>query len=867
MRKRKWLLGWLLLAGLLIGAPAVRAGDDEAPAGQTYVVLVGINKYQDPQIKSRAHAEGDAQALYDLLTSKDHLGVPAANIKLLLGSADAKRPSEKATRTNILQAVTWLEKSSKANDLVIFAFLGEGAPAGERSCYFAVDSTFKDRAKDAVAGTELEGHFEKMTTERFVALIDVNFLGFDPGQEPMPDFNNSNLYRDFLGSDDTRETVPSRVVLQPNNGLKPSLDLAQHGIFAKVILDGLSGKADTEGYEADGNVTINELVKYYKKHLPELARAKGTTDEEKGQTPVIIDTNISDFVVDHNPAAFAKAAARRQAFDSVAQQDKLAHDVIDEGHQLLGHMPKLEGKQALRKLYQQLADKSIDAPAFLSKRKDLQELAKLADRDANQFAVTVMKGVSLVRDGFFKDVNQGNMIDQAIVGMYKAINEKLPTSIREKLDNVKGMREAELLKLLAQARQLLGKREDLAKGKDVTYALNAMLTKLDKHTYYYDPDAAGALSRDIGGKFTGVGVQIRKNNVKDQLQVITPIYGSPAYKAGLKANDIIATIVREVDENGKKLAEPELIPTKGLTTEDAVKKILGKAGTPVKLLIEREGVKEPIEFNLIRGSVEVESVVGYKRNADDTWNYVIDPESKICYVRLTQFADNTAGELSKLMKKLYKVGIKGFVLDLRFNPGGTLDGAIKISDLFIDDGLIVSIRKRNAPEESYVGKADGSFTTFPMVCLVNGGSASASEIVSACLQDHGRAVIVGSRSYGKGSVQTIHSFTTDAGKGKLKVTTATFWRPNGRNLNKASTQGRDEDVWGVTPNTGFNLKLPTKELYDLQDYLRDQEIIHPSGYVPSATITDFHDRQLEMALDYLRGQIKTASQATKKPGG
>jgi carboxyl-terminal processing protease len=226
------------------------------------------------------------------------------------------------------------------------------------------------------------------------------------------------------------------------------------------------------------------------------------------------------------------------------------------------------------------------------------------------------------------------------------------------------------------------------------------------------------------------------------------------------------------------------------------------------------------------------------------------------------------------MRRLYKeVGIKGFVLDLRFNPGGLLDSAVKVSDLFIDDGVVVSIRPRNGPETSYVGKSDGSYTTFPMVCLVNGGSASASEIVSACLQDHGRAIIIGSRSYGKGSVQTIHPFDTG---GRLKLTTATFWRPSGRNLNRASTKGRDEDEWGVSPNPNFELKLPTKELNDLQDHQREAEIIrdptakneNSSSSGTTSGRTDFRDRQLDMALEYLRSQIKTTarSNTAKKAG-
>ena len=205
------------------------------------------------------------------------------------------------------------------------------------------------------------------------------------------------------------------------------------------------------------------------------------------------------------------------------------------------------------------------------------------------------------------------------------------------------------------------------------------------------------------------------------------------------------------------------------------------------------------------------------------------------------------------MDDLVKQGIKGFVLDMRFNPGGLLDSAVDISDLFIDDGRIVSIRPRNKPEVKIDGKRAGSLTNFPMVCLVNGHSASASEIVSACLQDHGRAYVVGERSYGKGSVQTIQGFDG----GSLKITTATFWRPSGKNLYKLSTQGRDEDEWGVTPDK--EVRLNRKERDDLAEHQRDLEIIQRKDKdrpLPKETKPEFKDRQLEMALEYLRGQMK-----------
>lgn len=854
MLKRLGVVALFLLGGLL--TPAVRAQEQ---MGQPFVVLVGIDKYQDTQIKPRQHAEADAQALYDLFVAKKHLGIQKDNIKLLLGSAagqDANRPAEKATKANIEKALHWLEKSGKKDDLVIFAFFGQGAPLGERSCYLAVDSTFKNRAKDAIASGDIEHIIEKLPSQRFVALVDVHYLGFDIGKEKAPEPNLQNFYREFLSQgDENKDPQPSRVLFMANPGLKAPLDLDKHGLFGQVLLDGLNGKADAEGYEADGNITVGELAKYVRKTLPELARANGKTKEEKEQKAVILEGQANDFIVAYNPAAHPQAEARLAKFDALVKSEKIDKAIAEEGHNLLVRMPKLEAQQNLRKAYQQLVDSKFDMTAFNVERKKILDATMLSERDAGNYAIIIMKAVDLVRKSYVKDTTKGVLVDHAVRGMYRSIEEKLPSAIKEQLENIKGLKDADLLRILTEARQHLGKREDLAKGHDVTFSLRPMLSKLDKHTDYIPPEVVANFRTQTQGRFSGIGVQIRRNESRDHLQVVTPIYGSPAYKAGLHTNDLITTIISEVDpKTGKELDKPEVTTTKGMTTEDAVKKILGKPGTRVKLMIEREGSAKPLEFTLIRGNVEVESVLGYKRNKDDSWSYVVDPENKICYVRLTQFAENTYRDLEKVMKDLYKEGIKGFILDLRFNPGGLLDSSIKIADLFIDDGLIVTIRHRDGSETSYVGRSDGSYTTFPMVCLINGGSASASEIVSACLQDHARAIIMGSRSFGKGSVQTIHQFENDS---RLKLTSATFWRPNGRNLNRASTQGRDQDEWGVTPNSGYDLKLSTKELNELQDFQREAEIIRRGQ--KSETKTDFRDRQLDMAVEYLRNQIRTAA--------
>jgi carboxyl-terminal processing protease len=274
------------------------------------------------------------------------------------------------------------------------------------------------------------------------------------------------------------------------------------------------------------------------------------------------------------------------------------------------------------------------------------------------------------------------------------------------------------------------------------------------------------------------------------------------------------------------------------------------------LTVQREGEDKPIDFDITRGRVQVETVFGVKRRADDSWDFMLDDDKKVGYIRLSQFQESSFNDIKDAMADLKKHGVKGVILDLRFNPGGLLTSAVDISDLFIDDGVIVKIRPRVGPETKFEGKREGSLLGFPMVCMVNGESASGSEIVSACLQDQHRAWVVGERSYGKGSVQNIRKFMTDAGEGELKLTTATFWRPSGKNLNKRSTQGRDEDEWGVTPDKV--VKLTEKERVELFDHVRNNEVIPRKGKPAKEDKSDFKDVQLQEATDYLTGQIKTA---------
>src|SRR5207244_688011 len=203
------------------------------------------------------------------------------------------------------------------------------------------------------------------------------------------------------------------------------------------------------------------------------------------------------------------------------------------------------------------------------------------------------------------------------------------------------------------------------------------------YTTYIDPETIARFTTETTGEFKGIGISIRPNRSKGMLEVVTPLKGSPAYVAGLKAGDLIASITRYEDDNGHPLSDPEVISTKGMTTSDAVKKIQGKPGTKVKLVVEREGLAEPLEFEVRRAIIEVESVMGVKRRDNDEWDYMLDPANKIAYVRLSGFARNTYRDLKAVVAKLAperakdEDRIKGLIVDLRFNPGGLLSSAVQ----------------------------------------------------------------------------------------------------------------------------------------------------------------------------------------------
>jgi carboxyl-terminal processing protease len=381
--------------------------------------------------------------------------------------------------------------------------------------------------------------------------------------------------------------------------------------------------------------------------------------------------------------------------------------------------------------------------------------------------------------------------------------------------------------------------KDIDRRELMEAAIRGMMAKLDQHSTYIPPAELEKFRSSVENEFGGIGITVSTES--DGLTIVSPLYGTPAYRAGLRGGD--------------KILEIDGQSTAGGTIDDAVKRMKGKIGSSVKLTIKHasDGKLETIEVK--RELIRVDSVIGDKRNADDTWNFLFDEENKIAYIRITNFSRHTADTLRTVLGDLTREGMRGLVLDLRYNPGGLLTTGIEVCDLFVTDGKIVSTSGRNAPERVWEAKKEGTFEGFPMAVLVNRFSASASEIVAGCLQDHKRAIVVGERTWGKGSVQNIVEL--EDGKSALKLTTAGYLRPSGRNIHRFDCAKENEE-WGVSPKEGYEVKLTDEEMSQLlaERRKRDAIVARPAGDSESAAPTPIEDAQLLKAVEYLKEQLQ-----------
>jgi carboxyl-terminal processing protease len=475
---------------------------------------------------------------------------------------------------------------------------------------------------------------------------------------------------------------------------------------------------------------------------------------------------------------------------------------------------------------------------------------KSQDGTPTAFAENVLGVAKAINENYFVELPQGELIDWAVRGLFRRVGEDVPADLEERLHKVAGMRAEELRAFLIDVRQSAELVQKLPGPRYLDLALEEMTRHLDGRTVMaHGEHGVGNLVEEP----VGIGIELRSDPSTGMLQVITPLWGGAAYKAGIRAGDLVTLIAVIEKSGGRKVEVPEPVPTNGMSPTAAMKYLLGDSGSRVRLSVRRAGMEQPTECIVARHGVDEESVLGYRRKEDDSWDFWIDVDKRLAYIRLPTFGRHTAVELEKVLATLRKESLAGLVLDLRFNPGGWLNTSVRVADLFIDDGLIVTIRRRGVAEMTFYGKHEGSCLHFPLVCLVNEETARASEVVAACLQDHRRAVVMGERSKGDGAVVNTVPVNGDM---EFLVSAAVFYRPSGKKLHKASLVGVDDDEWGVSPEPRHVLRLPFGERQELAEHLQRQTYIWPREQYGKEHGPAFKDRLLDMALAYLRTATK-----------
>ncbi len=360
--------------------------------------------------------------------------------------------------------------------------------------------------------------------------------------------------------------------------------------------------------------------------------------------------------------------------------------------------------------------------------------------------------------------------------------------------------------------------EEVEPDKAIHGAIRGMLRTLDPHSSFMPPEVYREMQVETEGRFGGLGIEITMRD--DVLTVVSPIEGTPAFRAGIQPGDQIIKVDGE--------------STKEMSLVDAVKKLRGPEGSAVNITIFRQGFTEPKDFTLNRAVIQIKSV---------RWTKIHDD---VGYIKLRSFHKTTQEELEEALQDLGEQHIKSLVLDLRNNPGGLLEQAIAVANIFLEGGQLIVYTKGRLPNQNMKGfaKSDGIHVSYPVAVIINGGSASASEIVAGALQDLKRATIIGTQSFGKGSVQTIIPLSDGSG---LRLTTAKYYTPQGGEIH-----GK-----GITPDVVVEKPQEVESQDNEQKATRSRRHIE----LPSDDLSD--DPQLQKAVDFLKNQVQQGGKAVK----
>jgi len=395
-------------------------------------------------------------------------------------------------------------------------------------------------------------------------------------------------------------------------------------------------------------------------------------------------------------------------------------------------------------------------------------------------------------------------------------------------------------RLVSQVLDLIDERyiDEVDRRSLLEGALEGIVNRLDEHSAYIGPETLRQFAADLDQEFGGVGIEVTIDQDTNRLMVMSPLLDTPGYNAGMRAGDLIL----KIDD----------LDTEGMTLRESVKLMRGKPGTKVQLTVLHAGDDEPAVLDITRARIQTESVLGDFRDRSAKWQFTLEENPRIGYIRVTSFGEHTVDELREAIESV-RGDTDALILDLRYNAGGLLMASVDVCDMFISEGRIVSLRDRDGKgERVFTARSGGTIVdpSMPVAVLVNQYSAAASEIVAACLKDHGRAKIVGTRTWGKGTVQNVIPLRGD--RGVLKLTTGSYWRPNGKEIRR-KRGATEEDEWGVRAAPGFEVKLTDEGLERTFHHRRDRDVVRTNDNVEKPE--PFDDSQLGKAIEYVESEI------------
>jgi carboxyl-terminal processing protease len=467
--------------------------------------------------------------------------------------------------------------------------------------------------------------------------------------------------------------------------------------------------------------------------------------------------------------------------------------------------------------------------------------------EASNYAQPVNFTIAAIADQYVRELSPQELLLAAVTGLYEAARQPIPPTLPGQV--AKAVTEQDRLELLVRVRQELGRIEPLNASDAFLISVRAMIRTLDPHTAIIPGEELNRGTVDMVNQ--GAGLELADNLGTGPLIVKTVIPGGAAQRAGLRPGDQITHV--------------DGLATQGISAADLQGRLSGTLYGPsgaaagakrrVRLTVLRPGTKVPRSVTVENFPFRAETVLGVSREADNSWDYLVDKDLQIAQVRLGPLNHGTADELRQLLTGLTAQGLRGLILDLRWCPGGFLNEAIAITDLFLSEGRIASVKYRHARrmDEEHTAKGQNSFPDIPIVVLVNGDTSGGAELIAAALQDNNRALIAGQRTLGKASVQSL--VPLPVGNLGMKLSTGTFFRPNGKSLHRFP-DSKPGDDWGVRPDPKHEFRISAELGQQMRDWWLLQTL-RPGGSNEALPLDDpTADPQRQAAVRLLRERLK-----------